>query len=43
MEVIDKQNLLVEFEDQNGKVIINNGKQTFKIKLRNIILEKTKG
>jgi hypothetical protein len=42
MEIIDKQNLHVEFEDFNGKPIIENDKQVFKIESKRVTLEKNK-
>jgi hypothetical protein len=40
IKIIDKQNLHVEFEGFNGKSIMKNDKQVFKIERKRITLEK---
>lgn len=42
IEIIDEQNLYVEFEDFNGKPITEGDEQVFKIKRKIIILEREK-
>jgi len=42
MEVIDEQDLYVEFEDSNGKPITEENNQVFKIERKRIILERKK-
>ncbi|SOE23532.1 hypothetical protein SAMN06298216_3917 [Spirosomataceae bacterium TFI 002] len=42
MEVIDKQNLYVEFENLNGNPILIDDEQVFKIERKRIILERKK-
>ena len=42
LEVIDKQDLYVEFEDLNGKPILEGDEQVFKIERKRIILERIK-
>jgi len=42
MEIIDEQNLYIEFEDFNGKPITEGNKQVFKIERKRIMLERKK-
>tara|TARA_B110000305_G_scaffold101984_1_gene114694 strand:+ start:168 stop:383 length:216 start_codon:yes stop_codon:yes gene_type:complete len=42
MEVIDERNLFVEFENSNGKPIIINDEQIFKIERNRVMLERKK-